>query len=107
MLRGLCLSVFLGLSVLLWWATEFTSGELAWSLRGQSQAPTSAATPGPSQASPASTQPDESIAARDLLGEAKKCYRKGHFDDAIQKYQRTLQDRQNHRTLTPASPVCT
>jgi predicted aspartyl protease len=91
LLKNLCVSLLLGFSALPCRTAERIPGGLAWGPAGDSQASASTVTAGTSQL-PASSPSAEHLPANDLLSEAQGFYRKGDFEEAIQKYEQVLHE---------------
>ena len=90
----LCVSILFAFSCVVVGASEFIDNESQSSTSDQSPAP-SVATPGPLQSSSTVAITTEAAAALDSINEARRLYRKGDFDQAVQKYQQLLQEKPN------------
>jgi len=92
MLRTLCLGFVLwGFSAAPCRAAERGSARSPRISAADSQASLTSTTPSPAQV-PASATPAEHATANALLDEAKKLYRSGDFEQAIQEYQQVLRE---------------
>lgn len=90
----LCVSLLFGFSSVVFGAFEFIDNESQSSSSDQSPS-SSAATPSTLQSSTAGAISPEPAAAPDPLTEATRLYRKGDFDQAVQKYHQLLQEKPN------------